>query len=108
MGFSLDDASKWAIERVIAPIPPEKIYLFGSRARGDFKPDSDLDLLIVVPDPVGDHRQRQAELRHALLGCRPIVEPWIVGRIEFEETRNVVGGLAYPATHDGYLVYTKP
>lgn len=107
MGFSWGDASKWAIERVIALICPDMIYLFGSRARGDFEPDSDLDLLIVVPDPVGDRRQRQAELRHALVGCRPIVEPWIMGRIEFEETRDVVGGLAYPATHDGYLVYAK-
>ncbi len=83
------------------------IYLFGSRARGDHEPDSDLDLL-VVPDPVGDRRQRQNKLRSIFVGHRPIVEPWITGRIEFEETRDVVGGLAYPATHDGYLVYAKP
>jgi len=108
LGVSLDGATKCAIERVVALTSPERIYVFGSRARGDFEPDSDLDLLIVVPDPVGDHRQRQTELQHALVGCRPIVEPWIMGRIEFEETRDVVGGLAYPATHDGYLVYTKP
>ena len=84
------------------------IYLFGSRARGDFEPDSDLDLLIVVPDPVGDRRQRQSELQDTLVGSRPTVEPWIMGRLEFEETKNVVGGLAYPATHDGYTVYAKP
>jgi len=26
---------------------PEKVVLFGSRARGDAKPDSDIDLLVV-------------------------------------------------------------
>jgi hypothetical protein len=31
-----------------------------------------------------------------------------MGRLEFEETKTIVGGLAYPATHDGQLVYAKP
>jgi type III restriction enzyme len=97
-----------AIDRIVALNDPDMIYLFGSRARGDHEPDSDLDLLVVVREPVGDRRKRQSELRHALVGSRPIVEPWIMGRLEFEETKNVVGGLAYPATHDGYVVYAKP
>jgi len=96
------------VQRVVALTGPDMIYLFGSRARGDHEPDSDLDLLVVVPDPVGDPRQRQIELRDALVGSRPIVEPWIMGQQEFQETKNVVGGLAYPATHEGVLVYEKP
>jgi type III restriction enzyme len=86
----------------------ERIYLFGSRARGDFDPDSDLDLFIVVPDPVGNRRQRQNELRRSLAAHRPHVDPWLMGRQEFEETKDIVGGLAYPATHEGRLVYDKP
>ncbi len=104
---TLDTKIQTAIDRVVSLAEPDMIYLFGSRVRGDSDPDSDLDLLIVVPDPVGDRRQRQIELRHALVGARPIVDPWIMGRLEFEETKNVVGGLAYPATHDGYRVYAK-
>ncbi len=95
------------VEEVVRLISPDMIYLFGSRARGDHEPDSDLDLLVVVPDPVGDRRLRESELRHALVGSRPIVEPWIMGRQTFEEEKNVVGGLAYPATHEGVLVYEK-
>ncbi len=56
---------------------------------------------------MGDRRLRESELRHALVGSRPIVEPWIMGRQKFEEEKNVVGGLAYPATHEGVLVYEK-
>ena len=108
MSFSLDSTTMAVIEQIVALASPDMIYLFGSRARGNHEPDSDLDLLIVVPDPVGDRRQRQSEMQHALVGNRPIVEPWIMGRLEFEETKNVVGGLAYPATHDGRLVYAKP
>lgn len=95
------------IQRVVALTKPERLFLFGSRItdRGDFK--SDVDLLIVVPDPVGDRQQRQNELRRMLAGDRPLVDPWIMGRLEFEETRDVVGGLAYPATHEGLLVYER-
>ena len=103
----VDENVRAVIQRVVALTGPDIIYLFGSRARGDFEPDSDLDLLVVVPDPVGDRRQRRSELQDALVGSRPIVEPWIMGRLEFEETKNVVGGLAYPATHEGVLVYEK-
>lgn len=105
---SRDAEVQMIVDRIVALTDPDLIYLFGSRARGDHDPDSDLDLLIVVADPVGNRRQRQLDLQHALVGCRPIVEPWIMGRLEFEETKDVAGGLAYPATHDGYIVYAKP
>lgn len=36
----------------------ERIYLFGSQARGEGKPDSDYDLLIVSPHPDKDFRSR--------------------------------------------------
>ena len=103
----LDDTTRSAIERVAALVSPHLIYIFGSRAHSDHEPDSDLDLLIVLPDPVGNRRQRQSALRDALVGHRPVVDPWIMGWLEFEETKNVVGGLAYPATHDGYVVHSS-
>ena len=106
--FPVDACVQAIVNRIVALGDVDLIYLFGSRARGDYQPDSDLDLLIVVPDPLGDRRQRQSELRHALVGHRPIVEPWIIGRLEFEETKDIVGSLAYPATHEGYRIYAKP
>ena len=39
-----------AVRRLRDAYAPERIYLFGSKARGDDSPDSDYDLLIVVPD----------------------------------------------------------
>jgi len=107
MHFQRDSTMGAIIQKIVALTSPDRVYLFGSRARSDHEPDSDLDLLIVIPDPVGDRRQRQNELRDALVGHHPIIEPWIMGRLEFEETKDVVGGLAFPATHEGYVVYAK-
>ncbi len=36
------------VERIVEHLKPERIYLFGSKARGDAGPDSDFDLLVVV------------------------------------------------------------
>ncbi len=38
------------VERLVTAFQPERIYLFGSKARGDDGPDSDYDLMVVVPE----------------------------------------------------------
>lgn len=53
-----------AITRVIvSAVNPERVVLFGSRARGDARNDSDLDLLIIEQEPFGPHRSRFREMR---------------------------------------------
>ena len=47
------------VERVVALVNPLKIILFGSAARGEMGPDSDLDVLIVMPE--GVHRRKTAQ-----------------------------------------------
>jgi len=38
------------LERIVARLAPEEIWLFGSRAEGRARPDSDYDLLVVLPN----------------------------------------------------------
>ena len=83
-----------------------RIILFGSRARGDARPDSDYDLLVVLR--ALEPRQRQAtliDLYQLFRGVGVTVEPHVMGEEEFEETRGVVGGLAYPAAKEGAVLY---
>jgi predicted nucleotidyltransferase len=85
-----------------------RIILFGSRARGDARPDSDFDLLVVVrnlaPEDAAAYR---LSLYRAFRGTGVAVEPWVMPEEEFEETRGVIGGLAYPASKEGVLLYAK-
>jgi predicted nucleotidyltransferase len=46
------------VRRTVDIARPHKIILFGSAARGEMKPGSDIDVLVVVPN--GVHRRKTA------------------------------------------------
>ena len=83
-----------------------RIILFGSRARGEAGPDSDFDLLVVLRELTpSEARPVRLSLYRALRGSGVTAEPWVMAEEEFEETKSIVGGLAYPAFTEGVLLY---
>jgi predicted nucleotidyltransferase len=46
------------VDRIVEAVHPQRIILFGSAARGEMGPNSDLDVLVVMPE--GTHRRRTA------------------------------------------------
>jgi predicted nucleotidyltransferase len=81
-----------------------RVILHGSRAQGSATEDSDFDLLVVEKDPVSK-REEMRRLRESLSDVEYPVDVWVMGEEEFEETRNVIGGLAYPAHKYGVVLY---
>jgi predicted nucleotidyltransferase len=53
------------VQAIVCEVDPERIYLFGSRARGDARADSDIDLLIVESEPFGPDHNRWQEMKRA-------------------------------------------
>ncbi len=53
------DIVRKTVERIVAVAHPVKIILFGSAARGEMGPNSDLDLLVVIH--TGQHRRKTAQ-----------------------------------------------
>ena len=72
------------IERLVEAYQPDRIYLFGSKARGDYGPDSDFDLMVVVPDdaPEDHKRSRLAYERLRGTGTAADVLVWTCRRFE--------------------------
>ena len=81
-----------------------RVILYGSRARGTVSPDSDFDLLVVEAEPVSKREEIQ-RLRQAVHDLPYPVDVWVMGEREFEETKDVIGGLAYPAHKYGVVLY---
>jgi predicted nucleotidyltransferase len=81
-----------------------RVILYGSRAQGTATPDSDFDFLVVEADPVSK-REEMRRLREAVKDLPVPVHVWVMGEVEFEETKSVIGGLAYPAHKYGVVLY---
>ena len=94
------------VSRIVEHFDPEKIILFGSSARGDAGPDSDVDLLVVMPVR-GSKREKQLEIRSLLHGIR-LAKDIVVSRPEdFDWRKDVVGTIEYPATKEGKVLYAR-
>jgi predicted nucleotidyltransferase len=62
------------VRRLVDAYQPERVYLFGSKARGDATPDSDYDLLIVTPDDATAERRNGKLAYEALWGVQASVD----------------------------------
>jgi predicted nucleotidyltransferase len=63
------------VHRIVETIRPEKVILFGSRARGDAQPESDLDLLVIA-DSTQPRYRRSAPLYGALSDILAPMDSW--------------------------------
>jgi len=85
-----------------------KIVLFGSRATGNERADSDIDLLVICEGEPSKFKTI-AELSKLLPWPRDYsVDILVMGEQRFEETKNLVGGIAYPAHKHGKVLYERP
>lgn len=92
-------------------IPAAEVRLFGSRARGDARPDSDVDLLITAPDAWLAQRDRFAllgELWGALAQPDLSVDLVLHSRSEAARRAQEPGSLVHQAVHDGLLLDGQP
>jgi predicted nucleotidyltransferase len=92
------------VRRVVEVARPDRIILFGSAARGEMTPDSDIDLLVVksgVP-----HRRRLAQRIHrAFFGINAAVDVIVVTPEDVEAFRDAVGTVVGPAVREGRIIY---
>ena len=95
---------KTIVDRILSATQPERIILFGSAATCTMTRDSDLDLL-VVGDGFTDNREENRRLRRALGDIGMPVDIFAMTPERFEETKSVIGGLAYPANKYGKVIY---
>ena len=91
------------IRRIVAVAEPEKIVMFGSAARGEMGPHSDVDLLVVRS---GVHRRKlaMAIYKHlAGVGCP--VDVIVVTPEDIERYGNSPVLIIHPALKEGRVVY---
>lgn len=94
------------MRRILSVSSPERIILFGSFARGDFGPDSDLDLL-VIESGTESTRQASLRLRRALRGLLVPIDVIVATPEQIERHRDSVGLIYGPALSEGKTLYER-
>ncbi|MGK5083871.1 nucleotidyltransferase domain-containing protein [Bdellovibrionota bacterium FG-1] len=94
------------LNTVILDQDPIRVFLFGSRARGDETEGSDYDLLVIVPvSNVPGFRLAQQAHRHAFRGIPAPIDVVFFTEQKFEERKAVIGSLPETAVHEGKELY---
>lgn len=94
------------VERIVRAFHPEKIILFGSHARGDARPDSDVDLLVVLRD-VEDARHAAARVLDLLTDLTIPIDAIVATPEEIERCRDKFGTVLHLALRDGKVLYAS-
>ncbi len=106
--FETEEAALQAVvDRLVAVLQPEAIYLFGSRARGEHTPESDFDLLVITRSEDGeaacDYERVYAPIAGMGIGCNIVPCP----KHEFEAEKSAKTGLVRTVLREGRPVYER-
>jgi uncharacterized protein len=98
------------VETIVREVDPETIILFGSRARGDARADSDVDLLIVERDPFGPGRSRVGEATRLYMALRHVpvsADLLLYSRDEIEHWKGSLNHVVGRAWREGRVLHGR-
>ena len=104
IGKPYSEAINFLIKRIVEEVDPLRILLFGSMSLGTFGPDSDIDLLVVMPE--GTHRRRTTQkLYRHLRGVGVPFDIIVSTPSDLEQHKNNIGLIYYTILNEGKELY---
>jgi predicted nucleotidyltransferase len=105
-----EEVLKDMVQAIVREVDPEEIWLFGSRARGQAGPDSDVDLMVIESEPFGPQRSRWHEvtrLYDVAANLRVATDILVYSRDEVERRRQWRNHVIARALREGRLLYER-
>lgn len=103
---AIDETLQVMTDRIVAGFQPERVILFGSHARGDASDQSDIDLLVVMPDGT-DRRQATIAIMNALRDVRVPKDVIVTTPARIARYGHLVGTILRPALREGKELYAR-
>lgn len=94
-----------AIRKIVEVSRPVKLILFGSYVQGKTGRNSDLDLLVVARDEIGDPRKESVRIRRALRGISMPMDILVIPQSKWDELKDVPGLIYREALRKGKIAY---
>jgi len=106
-----DDLLDRMVQAIVAEVDPERVILFGSRARGDEREDSDVDPVVIEAEPFGPGRSRRKELARlyrALTGFLVPADVLVYSHEDVDYWRDSLNHVLARALREGRTLYERP
>lgn len=106
----VDETIGRLVQLIVEEVDPEQVILFGSRARGDERKDSDIDLIVVESAPFGTARSRRKEvarLYDAVSEFDANTDILVYSRAELDAWRNSRNHILGRAVREGQVVHER-
>ena len=93
------------VTRLVSVYRPKRIYLFGSTGRGESGPDSDYDLMVVLPDNAPGELRRGTPGYLALAGLGIAKDVLVTTASNFDRQLHLKASLPATIVREGKLIY---
>jgi len=100
-----DPVLQEVVQRLVEAYQPDRIYLFGSKARRQAGPDSDYDLMVIVSDNAPAYRRRSRLAYESLWGTGVAADVLVWTKGAFERRLHLKASLPSTSLNEGRLLY---
>ena len=110
MTLVTDDLIRRMVQAIVEEVAPEQVILFGSRARGDYRENSDIDLLVLEAESFGPGRSQHKELvrlYHALRRFHVPADVLVFSQEDVDYWRDSLNHVLARALREGKTLYEK-
>jgi len=93
------------VRRLVEVYHPERVYLFGSAARGEAGPHSDYDIMVVVPDQTPKVVRETKEIYRKLWDIDAAIDVLVWSRSDFDGRLHLAASFPSTIVREGRLLY---
>lgn len=93
------------VDRIVRGFSPEQVILFGSYARGEAGPDSDVDLAVIFPNLKGRRIDKAVQIGVALHEMMVPKDIVVLTRQDYEDQKDVFGTISHALAQEGKVLY---